>query len=489
MFHFCKCVIKVLNKYSITDGFDRASLGTIGSIVLAECESGGNIASLLPRNILGHWDVQSDNTAWRLSMVFALLPDWSSHTGWPEQIRHYSAIAKEQPCRDEFFPVGMAVTRIGFLLVCDSQGHRVFKIQQENVWKMNVLAGCGAAGPSSSKAEKRLSCNFNTPSSILLVRDDHSPKSQEHAVIVDHGNNCLRVIENAGAVRLASTGCVHSVALPNAWQLASMGRLFSIASVTTAETSVWPWRLVGSAKTSSSVHVLQLSKDGGVYHLSILTSISCGPASLVFGLAVHTDMIAVACRDKVFILSLSCAQVDGLLDYDDARGVAFNARGELLVTDASRHTVDTWNVLDTKNCTIISTWGKRGVPGNTDGPPDTTLFAVPVFVCCEGNTAFVVCEGSAEIKDGHSHGSRIAVCSSTSFLRQFLRHLYLLYVMLEFHGRPVRLPAWCEQLLEVPPANLDDGLRRLGWPAMRFFTQCVNVRELATGRKLRSATC
>ena len=82
MFHICKCFARVLKKHSIANGEERASLGTIGSIVCSKSALGALIAKRLPRNIFWQWDVQSDYVSFLLSSVYQDLPDWSSHDFW-----------------------------------------------------------------------------------------------------------------------------------------------------------------------------------------------------------------------------------------------------------------------------------------------------------------------------------------------------------------------------------------------------------------------
>ena len=50
--------------------------------------------------------------------------------------------------------------------------------------------------------------------------------------------------------------------------------------------------------------------------------------------------VALACRTQVFILSLCRKQVETVLDsFSDARGVSFNAVGDLIVSDHMQHIV------------------------------------------------------------------------------------------------------------------------------------------------------
>jgi hypothetical protein len=141
LLHLGKCIGKVPKAHSITDGAGRWSLNTIGAIVCSQSPSGALLASSLSKNIFGHWDVQSDELAFQASCAYQHLPAWSSHTLWPEQISHRSAAAKEQPVRQDFYPLAICVTRIGFVLVTDVAGHRVWKMQQSNICEMKVLAG------------------------------------------------------------------------------------------------------------------------------------------------------------------------------------------------------------------------------------------------------------------------------------------------------------------------------------------------------------
>ena len=72
----------MLKKHSIANGEERASLGTIGSIVCSKTAWGALIAKRLRRNIFWQWDVQSDYVSFLLSSVYQDLHDWSSHDFW-----------------------------------------------------------------------------------------------------------------------------------------------------------------------------------------------------------------------------------------------------------------------------------------------------------------------------------------------------------------------------------------------------------------------
>ena len=101
----------------------------------------------------------------------------------PEQIKYYAKDARDQPSREEFFPVCLTVTRIGYVLICDVKGHLIWRAQQGNIAKMLVIAGGGKLSPTPGKPVQRRACSFNTPSSLILVCDDSKGTSKEHALV------------------------------------------------------------------------------------------------------------------------------------------------------------------------------------------------------------------------------------------------------------------------------------------------------------------
>ena len=468
IFHVCKCLAKVLKKHTITDGDGRASMNTIATIACSESTWGALIAKKLPKNIFAHWDVQSDEVSFQLSRLYADLPPWSSHTVWPEQILHWSAVAKEQPTREHAFFVGIVVTRVGFVMLSDVIGHRIWKLQQSNVADMKVVAGCGSAGPPGEK-EARLKCKFDKPTSLMLVCDDSSPRSQEHLVVVDFDNRCFRLIENIGAIRNSSIGAVHNIPSPM-----TLPRPFSIAPVTSRNSAVmWPWRFVMSSRVGvPTIYVLELSWTQQSYHTSSLISIQCS-LDPIWSLVAHSDedTVVAACRRYLVTVSLSQGKIISQVElFEDARGVCFNERGDLLVSDYERH-----NVSAVCDGIIVATWGD-GKAGNSDGTEDTTRFDGPSIMACDGNSLLVICGGP-------EWGARLVRCGTTVFLKQYLFHLNMLYKFLNFVGRskPIQLP-------DPPIKNLQDGLQRFGWPACRFFLHLVQARHAHTGRDLRYMT-
>jgi hypothetical protein len=98
---------------------------------------------------------------------------------------------------------------------------------------------------------------------------------------------------------------------------------------------------MASRHDTPAVFVMELTKVLDQYHASCLVTIVCG-TELIWSLSVHHDKttVAVACRTQVFILSLCRKQVETVLDsFSDARGVSFNAVGDLIVSDHMQHIV------------------------------------------------------------------------------------------------------------------------------------------------------
>ncbi len=76
-------------------------------------------------------------------------------------------------------------------------------------------------------------------------------------MVVDYDNMCYRIIENAGAIRFASTGRVHYVEAPP-----GMPYPFTIFTITTSRSAtLWSWRFVmASRHDTPAVFVMELTK-------------------------------------------------------------------------------------------------------------------------------------------------------------------------------------------------------------------------------------
>ena len=252
----------------------------------------------------------------------------------------------------------------------------------------------------------------------------------------DYGNSSFKLVENAGALRCSSIGRVHHITSPGSL----LDSPFTRASVTTSTSDqLWPWIfVVATRKSPPTIHLLELSKIPGGFQLAMALSVPCG-LSHPWGLAVHEngDTVTAACERFVVSISLRSKQIVSSLEVKgQARGICYLKRGDLLVADYQNHTICV-----VKDGKFASTWGTSSVPGNTDGPLETTLFDGPCMIASEGNTAFVICEGSL-------FGARIVRCCDTAFLKQYLFNLHLLYVLLGYNPTrrnkaSVRSPTLC----------------------------------------------
>ncbi len=70
------------------------------------------------------------------------------------------------------------------------------------------------AAAKPNKAEARMLCNFDKPSSFMMVCADKAAKGKEHLLVVDYGKACIQLVENAGAIRNSSIRAVPYIPSP-----------------------------------------------------------------------------------------------------------------------------------------------------------------------------------------------------------------------------------------------------------------------------------
>jgi hypothetical protein len=114
---------------------NRSSNADLLACFASDTSFGRNMATFSPRNIFAQRDVQEDHAAFHLSLMYQsrFLPDRGSVTLWPEQYWWWCEAATAQPTRSEFVPIAIGITKAGMVIVCDVQGHRIWRIVQRSV--------------------------------------------------------------------------------------------------------------------------------------------------------------------------------------------------------------------------------------------------------------------------------------------------------------------------------------------------------------------